>query len=229
MLQGLTRWLGYGLCHQIPERSFIAGGLQAPVCARDTGIYVGFIVALVVLALLHRGERPHGYPRWYVWLFAGLSLAALGWDGVTSYSGLRQTTNEIRLLTGLGVGYSTAMLVAVMINDTIWRNPTPQRILDPIKRFALWLASLPLTYVAIVRIGPALGIGFATIISLAILATLTAVNLVIVGFFSAFDRRALRWQQLLLPVAVSFILAVVEIGLAARLRVVLDALFGTVY
>ena len=62
MLAEFLHWLGFGLCHQLPERSFFGGGVQVPVCARDTGIYVGFVVAFALIALVHRGERPTGFP-----------------------------------------------------------------------------------------------------------------------------------------------------------------------
>ena len=36
-------------CHQIAERSFFAFGYQFPICARCTGILVGYICALFLL------------------------------------------------------------------------------------------------------------------------------------------------------------------------------------
>ena len=52
MLQGFLHWMGYGLCHQLPERSFFGGGVQVPVCARDTGIYFGVLISLALIAIV---------------------------------------------------------------------------------------------------------------------------------------------------------------------------------
>lgn len=37
----------YWGCHQIPERSFFISGYQFPVCARCTGIIVGYIISAI--------------------------------------------------------------------------------------------------------------------------------------------------------------------------------------
>lgn len=39
-------------CHQMPERSFFIGEWQFPVCARCTGLPLGWIAAPLALALL---------------------------------------------------------------------------------------------------------------------------------------------------------------------------------
>ncbi|TLM98193.1 MAG: DUF2085 domain-containing protein, partial [Actinobacteria bacterium] len=104
VLSEFLQWFGFGLCHQLPERSFFGGGYQLPVCARDTGIYVGFMVSLAVVAAIHRRERPRGFPRPAVWALLGILVALMGADGVSSYAGWRETTNALRLATGLGVG-----------------------------------------------------------------------------------------------------------------------------
>src|SRR5579885_1939577 len=43
------RWLDSGICAQIPAHSFYPGGERLPLCARNTGIYLGFIVTLIML------------------------------------------------------------------------------------------------------------------------------------------------------------------------------------
>ena len=154
------QWMGFGLCHQLPERSFVGGGVQVPVCARDTGIYIGFVVAFAVIALVHRGERPRGFSRPYVWAVMGVLLALLAWDGVTSYSALRATTNAVRLFTGLGTGFSAAVLVYPMIQDVLWRRASNTRVLDPVWRFVVWAGAIPLTFAAVWYLGPWLGVGY---------------------------------------------------------------------
>ena len=123
MLDGLLHAFGYGLCHQLPERSFFGAGVQVPVCARDTGIYVGFVVSLVVLSALSRGRRPRGFPPPRAWAILGLLVLTMAVDGVSSYAGWRSTTNDIRLWTGLAAGFACAAIVLPMLNDTLWRSP----------------------------------------------------------------------------------------------------------
>jgi len=109
MIAQALHWLGYGLCHQLPERSFFGGGLQLPVCARDTGIYLGFVLSLLVMALIDRGRRRSDLPGWPVMVLGGAMVAIMAWDGITSYAGLRSTTNDIRLVTGLLTAYYPAV------------------------------------------------------------------------------------------------------------------------
>ena len=39
----LANTVGYAVCHRIPDRSFIIGGAQLPLCARDTGMFLSLI------------------------------------------------------------------------------------------------------------------------------------------------------------------------------------------
>lgn len=220
MLEKLLTWLGFGLCHQLPDRSYILGGLQAPVCVRDTGIYVGFILSFAILALVQR-NRPRNMPRGHVWATMGFLLLFMAWDGVTSYAGLRTTVNELRLITGLGVGFSAAVLVFPMLNDELWRRGSSDRVLDPPWRYGVWLGSLPLAWAVITYIGPYLGTAFVLMVAMSIPATLTVVNLVMVAMLPWFDRRAEHGRDLLLPVAIAFAVAIAEIALAAEVRLLL--------
>ncbi len=228
VLQSLMNALGYGLCHQLPERSLFGGGIQAPVCARDAGIYAGFCISLAILALLHRGERPREFPRPLAWGIFSVALIFMGWDGVTSYAGIRETTNVLRLASGLGVGYAAAAMIAPMLNDTLWRVSSAARVLDPSWRLAVWIISMPVSTAAIWFGGPLAGVAYPLAISASIICTFVSINLVIVCMFPVFDRRAARVRDLAAPILAATGLAVVEIGLAAALRDALTALGSSV-
>jgi len=224
MLNEFLHWLGLGLCHQVAARSYFGGGVQAPVCARDTGIYVGFALAFVLIAIMHKGERPRGFAKPHVWVVMALFLVFMGWDGVSSYAGFRETTNGMRLLSGLGVGFSVAAIITPMLNDEVWTFGGNCRVLDPIWRFWTWLLAVPAAYAVVSLLGPRLGVAFPVAIAVCIVATLSAINLVIVSMLPAFDRKASSLRQLVLPITIACALAFVEIFLAGQLRIALDSL-----
>ncbi len=224
MLTEVYRWIGYGLCHQLPERSFFGGGLQVPVCARDTGIYVGFAISLALVAILHRGERPRRFPGPFGWVVMGLLFAIFAWDGVTSYGGLRESTNQLRLITGLGVGYSAAAVLVPILNDEVWTSSSAGSVLSPWWRLLAWVGSLPLAWALVWWGFPLLGAMYPAVVSAAIFITLTAMNLVMVAMLPSFDRKARRLADLATPVAISFGMALAEIVASALVR---QLLLGT--
>src|SRR5437870_5078401 len=57
------RWLDSGICAQLPTHSFYPGGQRLPLCARNTGIYLGFMLTLLTLYATRRG-RVQQLPRW---------------------------------------------------------------------------------------------------------------------------------------------------------------------
>jgi uncharacterized membrane protein len=98
-------------CHQMPEHSLIFGGYEMPFCARDTGIYVGCLVAAVLPFVRVRVPAAVGS-----WWFAGLVMAPMAVDGVTqSILDWRESTNELRVATGLLFGFGMVYFFAVRI------------------------------------------------------------------------------------------------------------------
>ncbi len=214
-------WLGFGLCHQIPARSFSGGGVQLPVCSRDTGIYVGCCVSLLVIAVLHRPDRPREFPSVWGWIAFATMVGSMAVDGITENLGLRSTTNELRLITGLLCGYAIAMLLTPMLNDSVWKTSQPQRVLDPPLRLVMWLLTVPVMYVAIWWGGPLLGVLYPMLAAVAVITTLTCVNLVMVCLAPWFERRASRLLDLWPAVAVALCLTFLEVGLSGVLKGVL--------
>jgi len=221
MFDTVMHWLGFGLCHQLPARSFIAGGYQLPVCARDTGIYVGFLVSLAVIALLERGRRRTAVPpAWVLGVGAAFVLVML-WDGLTSYAGLRETTNLIRLATGVGMGFALPLAVVPMLNIQLWADRGDGRVLAEPAAGVLWCLAAPLTVAALWWGGPLLLAGYAVLTAVAVLATFTAVNLIIVSLAPRFERRFERLRDAWPALGFSLALTVVELAAADWLRLVL--------
>jgi uncharacterized membrane protein len=224
MFDTVMHWLGFGLCHQLPARSFFAGGHQLPVCARDTGIYVGFIVALAVIALLERGRHRTGAPpAWLMGVGAAFVLALL-WDGVTSYAGLRETTNLLRLATGTGTGFALTLAVVPILNAQLWDRNGSGRVLGAPLEGAVWCLAVPVTVLALWWGGPLMGVGYPLLVAVAVIVTFSAVNLIVVSLVPRFERRAGRlrdaWPAMLIAVAATLL----ELAVADWLRVALSSL-----
>jgi uncharacterized membrane protein len=210
--------MGYGLCHQLPERSFFGGGVQVPVCARDTGIYFGVLLSLAIVSAVHRGSRPRDLPNRAGWLAIALMIGAMALDGGTEYAGLRGTTNEIRLITGLLAGFAIGAILTPMLNDELWRTGCRERVLGTPWRLAVWLSAVPIAYAAVYWGLPLLGIGYPVLVAVAIVGTLTAVNLVLVCMIPALERRADRIWQAWPALLIAFGIAWAEIWFSAMLR-----------
>lgn len=224
MLESAMHWLGFGLCHQLADRSFVAGGVQLPVCARDTGLYVGFAVSLALIALLERGRRRSEMPPAWLLGIGTAAVAVMLWDGVTSYLGLRETTNLLRLATGLGAGFALPLVVVPMLDSEMWADPGGGRVLGGRGQGLVWLAAAPVTFAALVWGAPLLGAGYAVVTAVCVIVTFSAVNLVVVALLPRFGGSVSRlrdaWPALLIATAVT----VVELALAAWLRLALLSL-----
>lgn len=88
------------LCHQIPERSFFLAGHQFAVCARCTGLYVGFTLVTLAYPLLRSLRRTDTPAR--RWLFiAALPMAV---DFALGFFGIWENTHFSRFSTGALLG-----------------------------------------------------------------------------------------------------------------------------
>src|SRR5579883_3419556 len=77
------RALDGGICAQLPTHSFYPGGQRLPLCSRNTGIYLGYMLTFITLFLTGRG-RATQFPRWPMALALLACVAALGIDGFNS-------------------------------------------------------------------------------------------------------------------------------------------------
>lgn len=222
MLQRFLTALGYGLCHQLPERSFTAGGVQLPVCARDTGIYLGFAIAFLVITLLERRRRASEPPPVWVLVLAALMVGAMAVDGLTSYMGLRETTNDLRLATGLAAGFGLSVIVAPMLNGQLWRDARRERVLDRTSAALVWLGALPAAYLLIRYAAPLAGVVYPLATAAAIILTFVLVNLVLVTLLPSLERKALRLRECWLPIMIATVLTLLELLAASWIRLLIE-------
>jgi len=99
-------------CHQKPERSFFWKGKQFPICARCTGIYVGYLALPLFL---------FSVVQLNIWWTIAFVLPTYI-DGVTQNNFNRESTNFLRLSTGIlaGIGLmSMASLIGKYIGNQI--------------------------------------------------------------------------------------------------------------
>jgi uncharacterized membrane protein len=96
-------------CHGIPERCFTVWGVPMPICARCTAIYVGLTASLIVFFLLPRMTE---FAARVMLLIAVTPLAV---DGLTQLVRLRESTNALRMATGLvaGIAFGLWAITAV--------------------------------------------------------------------------------------------------------------------
>src|ERR1051326_520939 len=69
------RALDGGICAPLPPPSFYPCGHGLPLCARNTGIYLGYTIAFITLLITGRG-RAAQFPRWPMAIVMGLCIAA---------------------------------------------------------------------------------------------------------------------------------------------------------
>lgn len=91
----LMDWFSsYWGCHQMPERSFFYKGYQFPICARCTGILLGYICSFVFLLL-----------NIHINIFLSFILIVpMAFDGTIQFFTSYESNNIKRLFSGFSAG-----------------------------------------------------------------------------------------------------------------------------
>ncbi|MCX6658516.1 MAG: DUF2085 domain-containing protein [Euryarchaeota archaeon] len=96
-------WLGDAECHQLASRSLFLNGNQMPFCARDVGLFLGLVVGLFTATFVRWKIPP---------LLVLMGLVPIAIDGGLQLVTSHESTNPLRLATGLVAGFVLAMLFA---------------------------------------------------------------------------------------------------------------------
>jgi uncharacterized membrane protein len=108
-LMGKADAIGYAVCHQIGSHSFfIKEGLQMPMCARCSGMYIAAMITLGYLFAFH--NKKAGYPPKSIMIILALFVILWLVDGINSFlhlfpfwKFLYEPLNLTRLWTGSGM------------------------------------------------------------------------------------------------------------------------------
>lgn len=84
----------YAGCHQLPERSFFIKSYQFPVCARCTGVLIGYILCPILHFVLGTN---------LIICILGCLIMFIDW--FIQYLDIKESTNVRRLITGILGGY----------------------------------------------------------------------------------------------------------------------------
>ena len=115
-LDGISKQIFFALhlvCAQIPSHSFYIFGHQLGMCARNFSIYASMFIGSLIFVLSKK--RIPGIP-WWVWVLMILPLAL---DGTTQMFGWRESTWELRVLTGTLFGLGNVWFALPLIQKTI--------------------------------------------------------------------------------------------------------------
>src|SRR5438874_1806839 len=104
---------GSVVCHQRPERSFHLAGVQMPVCARCTGIYVAAAIAAVAVAV----ASIRGRGRWPAWAIALVSTVPSVATIVYEWTTGDMPSNWVRAAAGAPMGAVVSWLVLRPFDD----------------------------------------------------------------------------------------------------------------
>jgi len=229
-------FLGFGVCHQLSSHSLFIAGHQLPLCARCSGIYLGAFVTLLLLMVL----RPlaAALPARRVLPLLAFMFATMVLDGLNSTMqalpgaiAFYETTNWLRLATGILAGVSLMFVLYPLFNQSFWRTSVLQRERTIEQPFELLGYLLPAGIVGAVLLSaagdPRIGDWLYWPLALGsvggLLALLLMTNVLVVSTIARRAGSVTTWSAALTPLLIALILALIELTVLANLRLALSS------
>jgi uncharacterized membrane protein len=230
-LLGKADAIGYAVCHRIDPRSFHLGARQLPLCSRDTGMFLGALIAFAYYAL--RRPKASLYPTRGV--LAAIGVLGLTWvvDGVNSFLSMLPSAmhlytphNTLRLITGSLVGVALVTMVYPVFSQYAWKDWKSERILRSPRELLVLLILVGVVDLAVLSGNPLLLYPLALLSSLGVLLLLTLAYTLITIPLLRRTQKAYTWRDLIVPLAAGLTLGLLQIGLIDLLRYTLTGTWG---
>lgn len=109
------RWrlLFRALCHGIPKRCLELWNVPMPICARCVAIYAGLIAGIALFMILPRLQEVTARR------ILGFGILPMFVDGITQLAMLRESTNPLRIETGLLAGMAFALWALTAVESHV--------------------------------------------------------------------------------------------------------------
>lgn len=227
-----AHWVGYGICHQIPERTFFLNGRPLPLCARCSGTYLGAVLGFLGLVVAGR-RRVAELPRLGIIVVLGAFVAIMGIDGVNSYLSFFPTAphlyapnNVLRVSTGLLNGLALSLIVYPVFNYTLWRRVERRESIRRVWELLPFFVPMALIVWGLESGAGVLLYPFAIVSTGGVLALLSMVNTMIVLILLQHESAADNWRQALPPLIMGMALSVLELSAMIAARLILTSTVG---
>ncbi len=227
-------YAGAAFCHRIVDRSFSIMGRPVGLCARCSGMYLGFFLYLA-LVLISGREKWTAFSPLPILALMVTFIAIMGVDGVNSYSHffpgfphVYSPNNTLRLFTGLGTGLAIGTFIVPAVNQTVWHQSAQTEkaavgtfgelvglLVITILGGLLLLTELPLTTYIL-----------AILSVLGLLLILTGINTILMLLLLKKENSYHRSIQAFPSLAIGFVLACAEAALLVTGRI---WLIGTIH
>ncbi len=212
----------HGVCAQ--EHHIALAGMTFPLCARNSGLYISFLLTIGYIWAIGR-SRAGKLPPLPVSLALVAFVLIMAVDGFNSlFLDLRQPhlytpDNRLRTLTGMGMGVSIAVIVHLVVNLSLRKNvDDQQRVL---RGWGELGGILLINFLVLVAIYGNLGFMFwplAFIAFLGITGVLYIVSLLLTSLIMGYEGKVTQLSQLAKPATVAIIPTLIMLGGMSLLR-----------
>lgn len=226
--------VGYAICHQIPARTFVIGGVPLPLCARCTGIYLGALLGIAGMAALGRQKSVELPPTPVLVVLVGF-IGLMGIDGVNSYltffpraPHLYEPQNWLRLTTGTLNGLAMAAIVFPVINASLWQAglTRPEASIKNFKELLLFVGGAVIVILIVLWQQPLLLIPLTVLSTVGVLLMLTIVNTMFALVITRRESSARSWRDTVVPATMGLAASFLMIGGMDWLRATVTAAAG---
>ena len=219
-----ANFIGFALCHRLPERSFFIHDHQLPLCARCTGIYIGLVTGTFFMLIRGRTRAARMPPAGITTTLIGF-IVVMGIDGLNSTISvipgapqLWHTTNFVRIVTGTLYGIALSALFPPFFNSAVWTQPSGERTIQSGRELATMLIAAAVVVGVVLTTADWLLYPIAIVTIGGALALLSLLNSVIVLSTLKLENALGTWRQMALPLMFGLAMGLIEITLLDALR-----------